>query len=174
MANKKRKFAQCAHCKLTFAVGWKFSKHVSGCVSAPPLQDRALTSVGGISPNRRGAEADPGDGVLEPVDVCYDLQAHQSLLSEKGTIDDQFLVSYMNVPRRVLTAGELEVCDFLSSLDSGTGVSMATVQGSLDYVRRGGDRALLLPKSAKQCWNIVEKVMLLTHFIFINPLPRVH
>ena len=162
MENKsnKRRVSQCARCNLTFAAGWKFTMHLKKCTATPPPPHSQISdpAPGRSSPELWSSSEGEGD-YPEPLEEGRsDLLEHQSFLSGKGTLDDRFLVSYLDVPRRGLSAAELEVCMFLSSLDSGTGVSMATVQGSLRYVRRAGGRALLLPKTARKCWGVIEKV----------------
>ena len=147
---------------MTFKYGWKWTKHAKTCVPVQgagkgPPKDSSFPNKHIEFYENHGEQCEE----MSPVEEEHyptDVEVYMSNLSEKGTIDSNYILSYMDIPHRKLTDSEFEVCEFLRSLDSGTGVSLASIQGSLDYVRRWERCALLLPKTAKQCWNIIEKV----------------
>ena len=71
--------------------------------------------------------------------VGSDLLEHFARLSRHGNICEEAIGFYSDMPRRALSPVETAVCRFLKALDSGTGVSMATMQSLLTYRKEGDD-----------------------------------
>ena len=92
--------------------------------------------------------------------VGSDLLEHFVRFSRHGNLCEEAIGFYSDMPRRALSPVETAVCRFLKALDSGTGVSMATMQSLLTYRKEGDDfTAKILPKDVRTCLKIVRKVM---------------
>ena len=128
------KHPQCKFCNDWFSHGLARLNHQKICGMRGTVREGVETMLEtGLEPPEN-VEEEFIDG--QP---CYesneglrsDLLEHFGRLSRHGTICEDAIGLYSNMPRRALSPVETAVYRFLQALDCGTGVSKTTMQGFL-------------------------------------------
>ena len=80
-------------------------------------------------------------------------------------VDRPGLLQCANWGARELSPQQKETFRFLQVVDAGDGTSGRVAQGVLNYARRLGGDGLLLPRSIKRCWQILDQVQCCTKLL---------
>ena len=104
------------------------------------------------------SEWEPDNASLDIQATAAEVDGYMDSLRQMGTYDDKAVHQYLTLPARKPSAVEKEVCHFLHAVDHRQGTSNERTDKVLRYVKKLGGTAMLLPKKAKTCWDIVKKV----------------
>ena len=109
---------------------------------------------------------DPGCSVESGEDtLALDTDARDACQQDEGTvkhfagdIDRPGLLQCANWSAKELSPQQKETFRFLQVVDAGDGTSGRVAQGVPNYARRLGGDGLLLPRTTKRCWQMLDQV----------------
>ena len=104
------------------------------------------------------SEWEPDNASLDIQATAAEVDGYMDSLRQMGTYDDKAVHQYLGLPARKPSAVEKEVCHFLHAVDHRQGTSNERTDKVLRYVKKLGGTAMLSPKKAKTCWEIVKKI----------------
>ena len=161
-----RYHARCPTCGVGYHIGFAHQEHVRRCVrkNEPP------TALGQEQSDVREFESDYTDAgcsvgseedatVVEThgAGVCpHDAEIVRHFADDK---DRPGLLQCTSWGAKELSPQEKETFRFLQVVDAGDGTSGRVAQGMLNYARELGGNGLLLPRSIKRCWQILDQVL---------------
>jgi len=169
----RRCHARCPTCGLGFKVGFSYIYHVKNCAKdkEPPA------AVGPCHSDDRDYEYEynepacsvesEGDGAIA---VATDGRAvcrpdEEIVRHFADDVDRPGLLQCANWGAKELSPQQKETFRFLQVVDAGDGTSGRVAQGVLNYARRLGGDGLLLPRSIKRCWQILDQVLYYTKLL---------
>ena len=162
----RRFHSRCPTCGLGFHIGYQYSHHVKWCAAKkePPA------AGGPCHSDERDYEYEctdaacsvesEGDGAITVATHGREVCRHDEEIVRHFADDEDRpgLLQCANWGAKELSAQQKETFRFLQVVDAGDGTSGRVAQGVLKYVRRVGGDGLLLPRTIKRCWQILDQV----------------
>ena len=162
----QRFHSRCPTCGVGYHIGYSYSHHVKWCSrnKDPPAAGGPCHSderdyehehndpACSVESADEGAIAVSTDGR----EVCRPDEEIVRYFADD--VDRPGLLQCANWGAKELSPQQKETFRFLQVVDAGDGTSGRVAQGVLNYARRLGGDGLLLPRSIKRCWQILDQV----------------
>ena len=162
--------SRCPTCGVGYHIGYSCSNHVKWCArnKEPPAAGGPCHSAEGdyeheqndpacsVESADEGAIAVATDGR----EVCGPDEEIVRFFADD--VERPGLLQCAHWGAKELSPQQQETFRFLQVVDAGDGTSGRVAQGMLNYARRLGGDGLLLPRSIKRCWQILDQVQYYT------------
>ena len=160
------RYARCPTCGVGYHIGFAHQQHVRLCAR----NNEPQAAAGLEQSDAREDEheyTDPGCSVVLEEDalavdthgagVCH--HDEEIVRHFADDVDRPGLLQCTNWGAKELSPQQKETFRFLQVVDAGDGTSGRVAQGVLNYARGLGGNGLLLPRSIKRCWQMLDQVL---------------